>query len=203
MQIQRLENDDYQEGYAVYEISDPALVEPVFYIAINKTTKLTNVYVLNDDGKPNRVDLTNLRYRTELPVTLNSKEGVLIFSDGDKLDDFLVDILGEHAPIVTQDLKLQIDKVAQDKLSLTLTNPPEKPAIAGNFSNDLYQGIDPEVIDVMKSVGAEGESAPSGEGVSSAEGDFAAADTGGAPNPWEQEPEFDPNAEEDEEDPNA
>lgn len=190
MQIKRLENDEYKD-YAMYEINDPGLVEPVFYLAINKDTKLVNVYSLNDKGKPNRVDLTNIQYRTGLETQYNAKEGVLVFNKPDDLDQFLVDILGEHASIITQDLNIQLDQRAQEKISLDLTSPPESKSAFNDFSTDEYQGLSPDVIDVLtRNASEEGDS----DSLSSS--DDLTIEDGGFNNEWSDQDNTDTEEEE-------
>lgn len=162
MKILRITNPAYPEDqYSVYEVlGDTSLKEPCFYIACNNSTKLTNIYSIDVDGKPNRIDLTVLKFRTDLPLTLNT-DGILVFDDPDNLDKLLVDLLGEHASIITQDMHLRLDKEVETELELSVTNPTTDDSIdADKYSQDLYAGLDPEVIDVIQ--GLEGGGAGGG-----------------------------------------
>jgi hypothetical protein len=164
MKIQRITNDNYPEDvYSVYEVlGDINLKEPCFYIAINNDTKLCNIYSIDNDGKPNRIDLTVLKFRTDLPLSFN-KEGLLAFNDPENLDKLLLDLLGEHASIITQDMGLRLDKSVEAELGLELTNPADNDSIdTSAYNNDLYAGLDPEVIDVIQ--GLEGEGGDMGGG---------------------------------------
>jgi hypothetical protein len=169
MEIRRLEKDEY-ENYAIYEIIDSSLIEPTYYMAVNKDTKLVNIYSLDEKGKPNKIDLTNLKYKTALPTKYDPQNGVLIFNDPDKLDEFLVDLLGEYAPIITSDLKLQIDQATKERMELELSNPKNKnPENNGfdEYSGDQYKGLDPDVIDVLNDVTGEESNEMGGEGIDS------------------------------------
>lgn len=160
MRIKRVEKDDPEfEGYSVYEIEDPALNEPCYYLAVNNETKLVNIYSISAEGKPNRVDATVLKFRTDLPVTIN-RDGVLIFNKPEQLDQFLVDLLGDHAAILAQDMHLQFDKVASTEMGLDLSqqdpNGEFQTIDIDKYGSDPYAGLDPEVVDRLKELEGEG-----------------------------------------------
>lgn len=185
MKIKRIEKDSPEfEGYSVYEVEDPALNEPCFYLAVNNTSKLVNIYSIGENGEPNRVDTTVLKFRSELPTTLN-KDGTLIFNDPDNLDQFLVDLLGEYAPILAQDLKLQFDQTSSTAVSMELsqdeTPTGEVEFDIAKYSDDPYAGLDPEAVEKLKELGSEDETG--GEG-----GDpFAGGGEGALPSSGEGE----------------
>lgn len=158
MNINKVSKPDSE--YSVYEIADEGLMEPVYYLAINNNTHLVNIYALDSEGKSNDVDLTVLKFRTDLPLNYNAKEHVLTFSDNDKLDQLLVDLLGEYSTIVSQDLGLHVSDETEAEVELSLAHPePKTDEIDSNkYNPDPYAGLEPEVIDVLKQIDGESES---------------------------------------------
>lgn len=157
MKINKVSKPDSE--YSIYEIADEGLTEPVYYLAINNNTHLVNIYSLDSEGKSNDVDLTIIKFRTNLLLNYNAKEHVLTFSDNDKLDQLLVDLLGEYSTIVSQDLGLHVSDETKAEVELSLTHPePKIDEIDSNkFDPDPYAGLKPEVIDILKQINGEND----------------------------------------------
>jgi len=152
MQINKITNNQYP-GYTVYEVIDSEVSEGVWYLAINDASKLVNIMVPAGDSNRenmNTVDTTILRFRTELPIFSN-KDGTLVFSQPDKLADLLVDLLGEHAAIVATDMGVSLSGNAGAALQASLS-PGDTPDVdASKYVADPYEGLEPEVLDVLRS----------------------------------------------------
>jgi hypothetical protein len=164
MNITRVASEKFPDS-VVYEVADDDTTEPVWYLAVDRGGGGAAVYALDEEGEVNRIDSTILRYRTELPLEADSK-GVLTFTDGDKMDAFLADMLGEHAGIVMNDLKIRASDASQTAMAADLTSGPEEaPGVSADvarYDDDLYRGLDPEVIDVIQAGERGAEGGPGG-----------------------------------------
>jgi hypothetical protein len=180
MKITKIDSGKFP-GVSTYEIQGDGTVEPVWYLTVDRVSKVVNLYPIDGDGKINRIDTTVLRFRSDLPTRV-ARNGVVVFEDPDKLDQYLTDLLGDHASIVLDDLDAEAGEKAKAAMELDLTSDPAPdPGVdLARYDDDLYAGLEPRVVDVIQQAGEGGEEGgePSGPELGLGPEDFGMAPEG-------------------------
>jgi hypothetical protein len=169
MQIKKLESP---EGYLTYEILDETISEGVFYLAINKSTKLVNIYVVTDEEEFDAIGANAIKFRSSLPSFM-SKDGVLVMNSEEHFEQFLKDVLNDSGyEIVAKDIETEETTTAPVTNEVEPEQVEESSNDASKYREDPYHGIDPIAIEIIKKAEQDAGAGDMGDMGGDSSGDF-------------------------------
>lgn len=147
MAIRKLDSKEFPDfkRSVVFELTTSSLTQGVFYLVVDPETEVANVYCLDEQGKPNLQDRSNL-FLSTLANSKLAESGVLILHKRENIYQALRDWVRGESAIVLDELDWEYESLPYDSTLADVIYAP-KTNIAAHYSGNPYSDVEPRVVD--------------------------------------------------------